>query len=450
LILGLILAEVALFLAGALLGHPFLGAAAASALIFFVVAYRHPRFAWALVWIAFPFSIEMRLPGGNAIYAPTEPMMMLSLLAWALRAPVKGRLRIPYSPLNAPLAALAVVALASVAVSHYPLLGFKGWLVAVAYAGFAYGFCFLNFGDARVLGRWIPWVVGLGAFWGLFGAVRVLTEGVSVQHAYGAARPFFPEHGTYSVYLAMILPLALLATLESERRARLLYALATLSIGFGIALSFTRAAWLSVVLVLPITAAIWAFRRRSVKPLAWAGALAALILIAIAGIGAQGRITRHVNSVVETENVSNLERVNRWMAAAEMTRDRPWLGVGYGEYPASYPQYRRKVILTDQVYYYMGAHSEPLRVLSETGIAGFAVVTWLVIAALVLGIRLYARSGDRATSLLALALLSGLGTYAVHSVFNSYPGIDKVTIPFWAFLGLLAGLGQARERAVAP
>ena len=90
-ILGLILAEIALFLAGALLGHPFLGAAAAAALIFLVVAYRHTRWAWALVWIAFPFSVEMRLPGGNAIYVPTEPMMMLSLIAWTLRAPVRGQ-----------------------------------------------------------------------------------------------------------------------------------------------------------------------------------------------------------------------------------------------------------------------------------------------------------------------------------------------------------------------
>ena len=449
-IFGLILAEVALFLAGALLGHPFLGAAAAAALLFLIAAYRRPRFAWALVWFAFPFSIEMRLPGGNAIYVPTEPMMMLSLLGWVLRAPVKGRLRIPYSPLNAPLAALAVVALCSVALSRYPLLGLKAWIVAVVYAGFAYGFCFVSLGDVETSKKWIPWVVGFGAFWGLFGAIRVLSEGVSAQHAYGAARPFFPEHGTYSVYLAMILPLALLATVAGEGRSRILYAAATLAIGFGIALSFTRAAWLSVAVVLPMTVGIWALRRRSMRPLVWAGGLAALILIAIAGIGAEGRITQHASSVVETENVSNLERVNRWMAAAEMTKDRPWLGVGYGAYAAAYPGYRRKVILTDQVYFHMGAHSEPLRVLSETGVAGFAVVAWLMVAAVILGIRVYSRAGDSRASVLALAALSGLGTYVIHSIFNSYPGVDKVTIPFWAFLGLLAGLGRARNEVPNP
>jgi len=334
--------------------------------------------------------------------------------------------------------------------SRYPLLGLKAWIVAVVYAGFAYGFCFVSLGDVETSKKWIPWVVGFGAFWGLFGAIRVLSEGVSAQHAYGAARPFFPEHGTYSVYLAMILPLALLATVAGEGRSRILYAAATLAIGFGIALSFTRAAWLSVAVVLPITVGIWALRRRSMRPLVWAGGLAALILIAIAGIGAEGRITQHASSVVETENVSNLERVNRWMAAAEMTKDRPWLGVGYGAYAAAYPGYRRKVILTDQVYFHMGAHSEPLRVLSETGVAGFAVVAWLMVAAVILGIRVYSRAGDSRASVLALAALSGLGTYVIHSIFNSYPGVDKVTIPFWAFLGLLAGLGRARNEVPNP
>lgn len=446
-ILGLVLAEVALFIGGVLLGHAFLGAAAAAALVYLIVAYHRPRLAWALVWVAFPFSIEMRLPGGNAIYVPTEPMMILALLAWALRVPSRGRLRIPHSPLNAPLLALAAVALGSVAFSPYPLLGLKAWLIAVVYAGFAYGFCFLMLGDRTASEKWVPWVVGWGAFWGLYGAIRELAAGVSAQNAYGAARPFFPEHGTYSLYLTMLLPLALLAALQNRGRARLLYAASTLAIGFSVALSFTRAAWLSVVLVIPVTACIWALRRRSMKPLALVGGLGVLVVAALAGIGAEGRITRHAGSIVESENVSNLERVNRWMAAAEMTRTHPWLGVGYGEYPAEYPEFRRKVVVTDQTYFHMGAHSEPLRVLSETGAAGFAVSLWLLIVALGLGLRAYRQAHDPLTSLLALALLSGLAIYLIHSVFNSYPGVDKVTIPFWASIGLLAGINRANSDA---
>jgi hypothetical protein len=222
LIAGFILVETVLLLAGFALGRPFLGAAAASGIVYLILAYRRPALAWALIWIAFPFSVEVVLPGGNAMYVPTEPMIALSLLAWILRARPGAAVRIPRSGLNAPLAALALVTLGSVAVSHYPLLGLKAFIVAAAYVAFAYGYCFLGLGDARAAERWVPWVVGTGAFWGIYGVVRVLLEGVSLQHAYGAARPFFPEHGTYSAYLAMFFPLALLSSLESRGRSRLL------------------------------------------------------------------------------------------------------------------------------------------------------------------------------------------------------------------------------------
>jgi O-antigen ligase len=128
-----------------------------------------------------------------------------------------------------------------------------------------------------------------------------------------------------------------------------------------------------------------------------------------------------------------------------MTKDRPWLGVGYGVYAAAYPEYRRKVVITEMAYEHMGAHSEPVRIISETGLVGIAVSLWLIAAAVVLGVRVYRRDRDRQTSLLVLAALSALATYIAHTAFNSYPGVDKVTIPFWASLGLLAGLGRVQE-----
>jgi O-antigen ligase len=398
--------------------------------------------AWALVWIAVPFSVELRLPGGNGLYAPTEPMIALALLAWALRMPAGVSPRIPRSSVNVPLAALAIMALASVAFSQYPILGLKAWIVAAAYVAFAYLYCFLNCTDPVRTDRWVPWVVGSGALWGMYGTVKVLLEGASPQHAYGVGRPFFTEHGTYSAYLAMILPMAILYAVECRGRARMWYAAASLAIGLGIAFSFTRAAWLSLLIVLPVTAGLWAWWRRSAKPFAVLAGLAILIAVAIVGVGAGGRITRHAESIAERENASNLERFNRWMAAAGMTKDRPWLGVGYGAYAASYPQYRRKVIITESAYQHMGAHSEPLRMLSETGVLGFLTSIWFLFAATALGVRVFLRAADGRARLLALAMLAGFGTYAVHGIFNSYLGIDKITIPFWASLGVIAGLGR--------
>lgn len=445
-ILGVLLAEVPLLVLGILLQQPFLGAAAACGLAYLVLAYRHPGLGWMLVWLAFPFSIEMLAPGGHALYVPTEPMIALALLAWAARILTTGWAGLPRSSLHAPLAALGVVALLAALFSPYALLGLKAWIAAAGYVTFAYLYCLLERGDSLRSGRWIPWVVGSGALWGLYGAARVVVMGVSLPHAYGAGRPFFTEHGGYGAYLAMVLPLALLMALERRGRAQALYAAASLAIALGVILSLTRAAWVSLAIVLPLTTGLWSWWRRSLRPAVLIAALTALVLVVLAGIGAGGRVTRHAGSIVEREDASNLERLNRWMAAVEMVRDRPWLGVGLAAYPPSYPQYRRKAILTSLAYQYMGPHSEPFRLLSEMGVLGFLAAIWFLGAAAALGFRVFWRSVDPRARLLALALLAGLGTYAIHAIFRTYFDLEKVAVPFWAALGGIAALGRELKR----
>jgi hypothetical protein len=99
--------------------------------------------------------------------------------------------------------------------------------------------------------------------------------------------------------------------------------------------------------------------------------------------------------------------------------------------------------VTEQAFQRMGAHSEPLRLLSETGVAGLFTSMWFLGAVLLLGLRVFRRAGDDRSRALALALVSGLATYAVHGVFNAYLGIDKVSVPFWLSIGAIAALARS-------
>ncbi len=448
-IFGLILAEAVLLFAGLLLDQPLLGAAAAAALVYLILAYQRPNVAWILVWLAFPFSIEVVIPGGHALHVPTEPMMVLAILAWSVRALAGGPIRMPWSSLHVPLAVLAAVTLVSVAAGSFPILGIKGMIAASGYVVFAYLYCLLHGRDPARVERSVPWIVGSAAAWGLYGTVRVLSQGLSLQHAYGAARPFFTEHGSYAAYLAMILPLAVLYAMERRGAARRLYAGAALAIALGIGFSLTRAAWVGLALVLPPAVVLWSLWRRRVRPVALVGALGVIVAVIIMGFGAGARISKHASSVVATGDPSNLERLNRWMAAAEMVRDRPLLGVGYAAYPHAYMQYRRKLIITEMAYVHSGAHSEIFRLLAESGILGFLAALWLLGATAVLGFRVYRGSADPRARLLALAILAGLGTYVVHGFFRTYIDLEKSAIPFWASLGVLAAFGSELDGADA-
>jgi O-antigen ligase len=426
-------------------GKPWVPVALALAPAFFLLAFRSPDLAWALVWIAVPFSMQALLPGGNAVQFPTEPMIAIALAAWAARWLATPGYSLSSSRLHLPLAVMAGVALLSTLAGSHAWIGIKAWVVAAGYAAFGYLY-FVNAScDPARRERWIRLTVATGAAFGLYGFVRVLVLGVSARTAYGVARPFFAEHGTYSAYLAMLLPLALFAALERGGRARWMYGLATLAISLGVVFSFTRAAWVSLAIVLPIATGAWIARRRSVRALLVPGLVLAATAVVLVGAGAVDPFSQHAQSVTDPENVSNLERLNRWLAAVEMTRDRPVLGVGYGAYPASYQGYRRKLVVTELAYAYMGAHSEPLRLLSETGITGFGVALWLLGTAAWIGIRAF-RNGSPSTSWIALALVAGLATYTIHGIFNAYLAIDKAAVPFWMGLGAIASLSRAAER----
>ena len=338
------------------------------------------------------------------------------------------------------------VTLLSVLLGAHTLIGLKAWVVAAGYV--AFGFLYISTAscDPARRERWIRLAVWTGALWGLYGSCAFSFWGSRRAPDTGPRVPSSRNTAPDSAYLAMLLPLALFATLERRGRARFAYGLATLAISLGIVFSFTRAAWVSLALVLPVAIGAWIARRRSVRALLIPALIVAATAVVLVGAGAIDPFSRHAQSVTDPENVSNLERLNRWIAAVEMARDRPVLGIGYGAYPATYPAYRRKLVVTELAYAYMGAHSEPLRLLSETGITGLLVALWLLGTAAWIGIRTFRTSADPGASWLALAVVAGLATYAIHGVFNAYLAIDKAAVPFWMGIGALSALGRRTER----
>lgn len=442
----ILIAEALLGVLGLLSGHPFLAVGIGAAFVYLLIAYRNPHLAWALVWIAFPFSVETLLPGGIAMHVPTEPMILIALAAWGSLVLAGRPVRLPKADLNVPLVALGVVALLSALLGSQPLWGIKASLAISVYVLFGYVFRLVAWNGPSRAERFVPWIVGSAALWGLYGTLRVAAAGVSLRHAYGAARPFFAEHGAYAAYLAMILPMALVYALERRGSRRGLYVAASVAIALGIVFSLTRAAWVSLGIVLPITFALWGWWRRSLAPLVPAAVLALALALVLPATRSEESLGRHVQSITETTDPSNLERLNRWVAALAMAKDHPILGVGVGAYPDVYRLYRRKIFATDQVYQKMGAHSEPFRLIAEMGVLGLMAALWFLIVAFRTGVRAFFHAPDPASRVLVLSVLAGIATFCLHGMFRTYFDLEKVAVPFWAGLGILAAVGRETER----
>jgi putative inorganic carbon (HCO3(-)) transporter len=286
----------------------------------------------------------------------------------------------------------------------------------------------------------------LASFLSTYASVRVLSTGGGFRMAYGAARPFFVEHGTFAAYLAFFLPPAIVESVAGDGRRRFLWGAGVAIILAGIVLTFTRAAWISVALVLPVLLVALGRARGGTARLLVPVSIVALVGLGIASTKLAEPLVGHVRTIVTTGNVSNLERLNRWTAAVEMTKARPLTGVGYGAYGEEYRTYRRKSIVTEQSLSMFGAHNELLRMLAETGWPGLVAAIWFLLAVAIAGVGTFARDPQSARGRLALGIVCGLATYAIHSLFNSYLGIDKISVPFWVFVGMLSALAATPRK----
>lgn len=163
---------------------------------------------------------------------------------------------------------------------------------------------------------------------------------------------------------------------------------------------------------------------------------------------ASQNLAAHTASIAQYKSdYSNLERINRWVAALEMTKERPLFGFGPGTYRLTYIPYQQPEFQTplrvrnpDSPPPGSGgsAHSEILLQLSESGI--FPVVVFL----LMLGTWGYQAIANP-HSILALAAFLGLSSYVIHMQVNNFLDIDKFALLFW-FCGAIIQVAYAQHK----
>ncbi|MDX9729546.1 MAG: hypothetical protein RBT50_09800, partial [Bacteroidales bacterium] len=96
------------------------------------------------------------------------------------------------------------------------------------------------------------------------------------------------------------------------------------------------------------------------------------------------------------------------------------------------------------------AHSEYLGALSETGWPGALIFLSITFTAIITGIRCWYREKRGPSGYFVLALVTGLLTYVVHAVMNSFLDSDKIAALWWGFLALITAtdIGQKREQEI--
>jgi len=434
-------------------------AAIAGALVVGLTLIR-PHYGLYVLALAVPFGSLREFAVGPISIGGAEAVGVLVAGAWilrvlALREPIRWR-----APLTWTLVAFLFVGLVStlgalsLAHSLKELLRWGELLVIFLAAGnLLRGRRIYVAAGLVLLGAALEGLLGLYQFFRQAGPEGFVLLG-RFMRAYGT----FGQPNPYAGYLGLVFPLALALVLSApsawreaiaSRRWRVaawvgVAAAGALALG-GLIASWSRGAWIGLAAG---TATVILLRGRR-----WAAALliVGVLAMALLGAGAAANVLPpavmerfadvgayfrpfDVRTVEVTDaNWAIVERMAHWQAGWAMFSDRPWLGVGFGNYEAVYPAYAIG-IWRDPLGH---AHNYYINVAAEAGLVGLAAYLAVLVAALAQT----GRSARRTSGLARAVCIGALGMLVhlcVHNVVDNLyvHGVNML-------VGMILGLAWA-------
>lgn len=427
------------------------------------------RWQWLYygLFLTLPFSHEIELLNGFRMDVPSEPFM-LSLLVCAPLALLlgPGSLRqLAPREWRHPLLLLPVALLAWAALDTYfsvdKLKSIKYLLAKCWYlAPFLLG-SLLVLRRPADFWRLAACYVG-GALLSLLWVLpRQASVGFRLAQVNWPIQPFYRNHVIYATTLALLLPLAggLAAQAPTPARRRLWLG-AALVLLFGLIMSYTRASWLAV----PVAGLAYGVMRLRLMRVVLVGTA-----LAVAGgayylvhhenfmrfrpnyeqtVWHGGNLAAHLQSTYTLQDVSGMERVYRWIAAARMAADKPLTGSG----PATFnPTYKRYTVTSFRTYVSANhegstVHNYFLLQLAEQGVPAFLLFCTLVATALLTAERLYhATRPYPALHRVVLAASLSFVIILTHLLLNELVENDKIGSIFFVSLAVLIRSGTWLE-----
>ena len=422
-------------------------------ILFSILDYRSIYF---LLLAMLPCSIEYYFPSGLATDLPTEPLMVgLMLVTFGL---VFFRYSLlPIGFLSHPLWLLLMLHLFWIFIcalnSGMPVFSFKVFLAKIWYIlpfTVLTGIVIRKGDDLKKL----IWCIGVPLTILIF--ISVMRHGIiykfGFQEVNKSVTPYFRNHVNYAAMMSIFFPFLILALYWYERGTAMRRWIVGVIVFYIIAvyLSYTRTAMLAIVGMIPFYYIIkWRVLRLS---------LVSLIVVATIGLGwlfyynhylrfapefettiYHDDFSTHVSSTFEGKDVSSMERVYRWVAAVRMSKDRPYMGVGSGNFANYYKSYTVNYFET-----YISdneerstVHNYFLLMLVEQGWPGLCIFLFLVFAIFLYGERAYRRMDNEEDRRAVMTLLVVMFSIIINLTLSDMLETDKVGPFFFLMIGLI-------------
>ncbi|MEM7161404.1 MAG: O-antigen ligase family protein [Bacteroidota bacterium] len=419
-------------------------------------AIYYPRQLFLALAFFTPLSIgleDMTGFGGIGFHMPTEPLMFGLLLLLCIKGLGKRKwnTRILYHPIAIAAYFNLFWILVTSITSTMPVVSFKFmlgrlWFVAVCFFMAAHLFqqkdFFEKFVKAFLLGLSTVVVITL---------IKHGQRGFDEQVGHYIMGPYFKDHTSYGAIIAFFFPLAMAFYWYAKKfeHSKKLWGFIFLILTVGIIMSYTRAAWLSLIAALGVFVVLLLkikFRTLLVSLTLAIGFFVTFQNDIIRALerndqDSSSDFAEHIQSMSNiTTDASNLERLNRWACAIRMFEEKPVFGFGPGTYMFQYAPYQKfseKTWISTNFSTLGNAHSEYLGPLSEQGVLGLASFLAIAIAIMYTAIKILPRFPAGRERILLISCILGMVTYLSHGLLNNFLDTDKANVPFWGFAAII-------------
>ncbi|MEM1328650.1 MAG: O-antigen ligase family protein [Bacteroidota bacterium] len=413
------------------------------------------RKVFYLLLFCIPLSTEFLFPNGFGTDLPTEPLMIglmgIFIIQLAHRPQLIDRAFF-YHPISFLILLHLVWIFLTTFWSDNLLVSVKYLLAKLWYAVVFYWLAGQLLKNKRAL---------VTSFWCVLSALLLTLIVVNIRHAmYGFSfdtifrvlDPFYRNHVAYACIMAVVFPFVVLAVYWYRKRPIVKWFLifAALFIGVSIYLSYTRAAYLAVVL-----SGIWFVIMRYKKTLHSILLALGVAVVAIVYLADQNNYLEFAPDYDKTishtefddllaatyqlEDISLMERFYRWVGGFYMVQAQPLVGFGPGNFYNFYEPYTVSSFRTyvSENPEQSGIHNYYLMVAVEQGVPGLLIFLLLCVGTLLIAERAYHLCRHPLRKSFIAATTLSFFTILVVLIINDLIETDKVGTFFFLWLALL-------------
>ena len=310
-------------------------------------------------------------------------------LLWAARQVVEGALQLRPSPLYFPTLAFALLVAVQLV---FGISVYRYATVQETFRQLAYGLLMFVaiqcFHSRQQIQRFL---FGMSVFGFLLAVFAILQDLTSNGKLYWVRPPMvkawaygpYVNHSHWAGLMELLtpLPLALLMRQRATPPEKALLGFAALMMGSTIFLSGSRGGMISFAMQVVFGATLMLLRGRSSERLRDLAILAVIGVALLAWLGGE-RVSRRIESAYSEGGATMSNTLDaRFRLALDkdtlaMAKARPIAGWGLNCFTAAFPQFQ--TFYTDR--FVNAAHNDFLQLLAETGVVGFAIMLWFLVA----------------------------------------------------------------------